>query len=358
MVTFVPSLNTYTSTFLPNRIVEINDSAVTESFPKEINFNPPIQLGRSASFTVSSGVVNPSTGSIYKPTGSLAQLSGSGYILNFKVFLRVNSSIFNIGGGGHGFTVKFALQKSINKGVSWSDLDDHTQYFPGNTSFWYEEFYLRHTDRSATTSSLYRVAALERGTPVDQYNRPVAIFGSGVIQVEDSSYFQVIQYPASNTGPVTQFWMTGSNSNLLFAKKGNEINTFGLNDVWGQKQQNIENSGFDPIVYDFEPQAGDEIRFGGVEVQSYTITQVSQSVTQLGAGNYNALTLVLDRQISNTINTDYFLIRRYITDPGNIILDISKPAGQTSDGVLIPEFLGEKATETKEKIISLLRTQS
>jgi len=150
--------------------------------------------------------------------------------------------------------------------------------------------------------------------------------------------------------------LTGSNSNLLYAKKGSSTNIFGLNDVWGQKQQNINNSGFDPIVYDFEPQAGDEIRFQGVEQQVYTISQITQSVTQsAGTGDYNALTLVLDRPVSNNINTDYFLLRRYVNDPGNIILDISKPAGQTSDGILIPEFLGEKAKETKEKIISLLR---
>ena len=210
---------------------------------------------------------------------------------------------------------------------------------------------LSYTDNAATTSSLYRVEYSIYGWTTDD-----AI--DGAINFAPTSYFQVTQYPAPNTGPVTRFWMTGSNSNLLFAKKGDGVNIFGLNDVWGQKQQNINNSGFDPIVYDFEPQAGDEIRFQGVEQQTYTITQVSQSVTQSGAGNYNALTLTLNRQISNDINTDYFLIRRYTPDPGNIILDISKPAGQTSDGILIPEFLGKKANETKEKIISLLRAQS
>ena len=78
-------------------------------------------------------------------------------------------------------------------------------------------------------------------------------------------------------------------------------------------------------------------------------------MTQSAAGQ---LQLNLDNNIPNGTNLNYFLVRRYIPDPGNIILDISKPAGQTSDGILIPEFLGEKANETKEKIISLLRAQS
>lgn len=314
-----------------------------------IKWNPPIQLGASASFVTSSGLVNPSTGSIYNPTGSLAQLSGSGYILDVKASIDIDFDLTSNSRNNDNIQIYFKIIKNneIKRQEVWGKSfksRGENQKGPNNVT-------LSYTDNAATTSSLYRVEYSIYGWTTDD-----AI--DGAINFAPTSYFQVTQYPAPNTGPVTRFWMTGSNSNLLFAKKGDGANIFGLNDVWGQKQQNINNSGFDPIVYDFEPQAGDEIRFQGVEQQTYTITQVSQSVTQSGAGNYNALTLTLNRQISNDINTDYFLIRRYIPDPGNIILDISKPAGQTSDGILIPEFLGEKANETKEKIISLLRAQS
>ena len=314
-----------------------------------IKWNPPIQLGASASFVTSSGFVNPSTGSIYNPTGSLAQLSGSGYILDVKASIDIDFDLTSNSRSDDNIQIYFKIIKNneIKRQEVWGKSfksRGENQKGPNNVT-------LSYTDNAATTSSLYRVEYSIYGWTTDD-----AI--DGAINFAPTSYFQVTQYPAPNTGPVTRFWMTGSNSNLLFAKKGDGANIFGLNDVWGQKQQNINNSGFDPIVYDFEPQAGDEIRFQGVEQQTYTITQVSQSVTQSGAGNYNALTLTLNRQISNDINIDYFLIRRYIPDPGNIILDISKPAGQTSDGILIPEFLGEKANETKEKIISLLRAQS
>jgi hypothetical protein len=331
IVTFVPSLNTYTPTFLPNRVFEINGSAVTESFPREINFNSPIQLGISASFATSSGLVNPSTGSIYKPTGSLGQLSGSGYILYLESFLQVNSNLNNASVGG--IIIDFALQKSIDGGSNWSNLATHEPYFPGNQPSFSTNFYLRYTDTSATTSSLYRVAALSRGGGLN--------FGRGVIQVADSSYFKVTQYPSPSTGNVTSFWMTGSNSNLLFAKKGTGGGNIGLNDVYGQKQQDIDDSGFDPILLDFEPQPYDEIRFMGTEDQTYTILQVSQSLTSsAGVPNpYQSLTLKLDKNIPSNINTDFFLLRRYVDDPGTIILNINKPAGGTSDGILKPEFI-------------------
>jgi hypothetical protein len=314
-----------------------------------IKWNPPIQLGTSASFATSSGLVNPSTGSIYNPTGSLAQLSGSGYVLDVKASIDIDFDLTSNSRNNDNIQIYFKIIK--NNEIKRQEVWGKSFKLRGENQKGLNNVTLSYTDNAATTSSLYRVEYSIYGWTTDD-----AI--DGAINFAPTSYLQVTQYPAPNTGPVTRFWMTGSNSNLLFARKGDGANIFGLNDVWGQKQQNINNSGFDPIVYDFEPQAGDEIRFQGVEQQTYTITQVSQSVTQSGAGNYNALTLTLNKQISNNINTDYFLIRRYIPDPGNIILDISKPAGQTSDGILIPEFLGEKANETKEKIISLLRAQS
>jgi hypothetical protein len=336
-------------TFANNGLNIINENTLNQTAPYTavIKWNPPIQLGASASFATSSAGAHPSTGSIYKPTGSLAQLSGSGYILDVKAVMYFDYNLTSYRGANNLVKAFISLQK--NTGTGYSNISTTSFDFIANIGAQYPNpIALQYTDRAATTSSLYRVL-IETG-----WNKDSGI--DGAINIRDISYFQVTQYPAPNTGPVTQFWLTGSNSNLLYAKKGSSANIFGLNDVWGQKQQNINNSGFDPIVYDFEPQAGDEIRFQGVEQQAYTISQITQSVTQsAGTGNYNALTLVLDRPVSNNINTDYFLLRRYVNDPGNIILDISKPAGQTSDGILIPEFLGEKATETKEKIISLLR---
>jgi len=336
-------------TFANNGLNIINENTLNQTAPysASIKWNPPIQLGASASFATSSAGVNPSTGSIYKPTGSLAQLSGSGYILDVSTVVYFDYNLTSYRGANNLVKAFISLQKDT--GTGYSNISTTSFDFIANIGAQYPNpIALQYTDRAATTSSLYRVL-IETG-----WNKDSGI--DGAINIRDISYFQVTQYPAPNTGPVTQFWMTGSNSNLLYAKKGSSTNIFGLNDVWGQKQQNINNSGFDPIVYDFEPQAGDEIRFQGVEQQAYTISQITQSVTQsAGTGDYNALTLVLDRPVSNNINTDYFLLRRYVNDPGNIILDISKPAGQTSDGILIPEFLGEKAKETKEKIISLLR---
>lgn len=301
-------------------------------------------IGNSASFFSGSSPVQY----WYQPTGSLGSLSSSGYILYFSFDMKTRST-FN------GSKITYILQKSTNGGSSWSILftspqviytgeiisnnpprQGGTQYTStANSQFAY-------TERNATTSSLYRLAVIAPDIP------------PGQSLILDEPTFIVKQYPAATFNQTstscTLFWVTGSSPNILLANTGS-VSAGGLNQFIGFRQKDIINSGFDPITLDFNPQSNDEIRFQGLENLSFTITNVTQSAT-------GQLQLNLDNNIPNGTNLDYFLLRRYVYDPGNVILDITKPAGQTSDGILIPEFLGEKATETKEKIVSLLRAQT
>jgi len=301
-------------------------------------------IGNSASFFSGSSPVQY----WYQPTGSLGSLSSSGYILYFSFDMKTRST-FN------GSKITYILQKSTNGGSSWSILftspqviytgeiisnnpprQGGTQYTStANSQFAY-------TERNATTSSLYRLAVIAPDIP------------PGQSLILDEPTFIVKQYPAASFNQTstscTLFWVTGSSPNILLANTGS-VSAGGLNQFIGFRQKDIINSGFDPITLDFNPQSNDEIRFQGLENLSFTITNVTQSAT-------GQLQLNLDNNIPNGTNLDYFLLRRYVYDPGNVILDITKPAGQTSDGVLVPEFLGEKATETKEKIVSLLRAQT
>jgi hypothetical protein len=252
----------------------------------------------------------------------------------------------------NGSKITYILQKSTDNGSTWSSIYTPPQVIytgrivsnnpprQGGTVFTSTaNSQFAYTERNATTSSIYRLAAIAPDVP------------PGESLILDEPVFRVTQYPAASFNQTsttcTLFWQTGSSPNILLASTGS-VTAGGLNQFVGFQQQNINNSGFDPITIAFNPQPNDEIRFQGLENLSFTITNVTQSA----AGQ---LQLDLDNNIPIGTNLNYFLLRRYVNDPGNIILDISKPAGQTSDGILIPEFLGEKATETKEKIISLLR---
>jgi len=121
------------------------------------------------------------------------------------------------------------------------------------------------------------------------------------------------------------YWTTSSTpSNVLIASPA-------LTSLYGYRQNDIYNSGFNSIGYPFEIQPYDEIRFEGLEANTYTI--ISASLT-------NRLYLSLDRNISpGGTNLNFFLIRRYADDPAFITLDVDKPAGDSGEGILKPQYL-------------------
>jgi hypothetical protein len=285
----------------------------------------------------------PYSGSIYNPTGSLANLNTEGYILDFRIYLVSDDLVTT--------TITYALQKSTNGGSNWSDLiTAQTDYYNNNeTNIFYQE-------RNATTSSLYRIAATSIGPSfysnqrgqITQYNssRPVSL--------TDRSYFRVTQYPNPGIGTCgAPFWTTGSSANILLASTASD----GLNNYRNQKQKDINKSGFNPINLDFEPQNYDEIRFEGLEQLSFAIIAVTSS--------NNQLQLNLDQEIPNGVNLDYFLLRRYVEDPSSIILDVNFPLTDNSssinsagNGILKPQYITKELESSIDTIVQNLKSQN
>ena len=93
-------------------------------------------------------------------------------------------------------------------------------------------------------------------------------------------------------------------------------------------------------------EAGDEIRFENNEKFSYKIVSVTppgenealQAIN--GSSGVAKLRIVVDRDISPSINKDFFLIRRYVNDSSTIILDTEFPypgtAGNRSEFIISP----------------------
>jgi hypothetical protein len=130
-------------------------------------------------------------------------------------------------------------------------------------------------------------------------------------------------------------------------------------------------SGFEPefltfpmINDEWEVEVGDEIRFENNEKEVYKIIGVFPPTTQdaVNGESIGRLKLILNRDIPPTINLDFFLIRRYKHDEGNLILDFPKPYGvplspQTATGVIFPEFTVEELTTNPDEILKNLLEQ-
>jgi hypothetical protein len=280
--------------------------------PVTLNFSKPVVLGAQSFFSTSSDA--------YNPTGSLANLSSDGYILKFQAHIEANDYYYAI--------VDYAIFKNSVE-VARTQVD-HLASKTGD---------IFYTDASATISDLYTVKAIAYSSLNFGGDDPV-------VQLNAASYFRVTQFPLPGTGVCNSFWTTGSGTpNILLAS----TSSTGLNNFIGQRQQNIERSGFNPISLDFEPQLYDEIRFQGIEDLAYSIINITSSNGQLK--------LQLDGNVPNGTNLSYFLLRRYVNDPSNIILDLDKPAGASSGGVLKPEYVTDNLNKNLDSILQNLKSK-
>ena len=238
-------------------------------------------------------------------------------------------------GSLNGSDATFFIQKNTN-GAGWVNVSQNGQVItPGVTN----AVLLTYSDQNSLTTDEYRVQVTDTNGGQGQF-----------VDVSTNSYFKVIQTPPPGIGSVgpsavapntpLNYWeLVGSvNQTKIIKPKA-------LLDVYGQRQENVSGSGFNPITFDFNVQVGDEIRFLGTETQTYTVVEVKN--------NQSPPHIVFDRNV-NLTNTqmNWFLHRRYVTDPSYLILEVDKPSGGTSTGVLTPEYF---YGETEEKVDSILQ---
>jgi hypothetical protein len=121
---------------------------------------------------------------------------------------------------------------------------------------------------------------------------------------------------------------------------------------------------FPPIDYDWEVFTGDEIRFQNDEEEVYKIIEVLSPATQpaINGEDIGRLKLVLDRPVNPSVNLDFFLIRRYIKDEGNLIIDFPKPYGVplspiSATGLAFPEFPVRELNTNPDEVLKNLLEQ-
>jgi hypothetical protein len=87
-----------------------------------------------------------------------------------------------------------------------------------------------------------------------------------------------------------------------------------------------QTTAFDEIEYPLELTEGDEIRFGNNENFTYKIIRVVPPSENIEGGK-GRLKIFLDKDVDKSVNKDFFLIRRPISNPNSMYLDIPFPYG-------------------------------
>jgi len=272
-----------------------------------INFQTPLILGESASF---------SGNTTYLPD---TNPSASGVVLTTTAKIRAFALV--------GVTATYAIQDNSGNTLAQTQIN-HAQNTGGTIIF---------TDNNATTSTRYKLVMVNSSLN-DNKDTVTEVF------ISTTTELKVQQNPLPGTGNCTLFWtVNAGNRNAISASSA----AGGLNQFYGQKQKNISRSGFNPITLPFELQVGDEIRFEGTEELAFKIKDIDTS-----SGTLN---LTLDRDIPANTDTDFFLIRRYIDDPSYVILEVDKPAGPSSGGILKPQYLSSRIESNLDTILENLQ---
>jgi hypothetical protein len=156
---------------------------------------------------------------------------------------------------------------------------------------------------------------------------------------------------AQNTSVTAPFWTTGSsvynNSSASISLTSSVSLGVALQGMY--KQQDIPNSGFEPIEFPSLILPGDEIRFEYDEATAYRIVEVLPS----SSGTDPLILLTLDRPfpVSPSININHFIIRRPVKD-FNLTLDTTPTV--TDFGFLFPEYPSDKVNNNLQNIIKNL----
>jgi hypothetical protein len=243
---------------------------------------------------------------------------------------------------GQQLTVQLAIQLSEDGGVTFSDLAVKNVPFTitdtgvKETTFSTLSRLFNSGDRIRVVMKTYNVLP----NPFNERANMNFYVNSNFGSAQNQGGFSTPIASGSGVG-ATAFWSTGSTpSNVLTA-------SVSLTSLYSYRQNDIYNSGFNAISYPFEIQPYDEIRFEGIEGNSYTVISSSLS---------DRLYLYLDRNISpGGTNLNFFLIRRYVDDPAFIVLDVDKPAGDSGEGILKPEYLTNRVEGQIDTILDNLQ---
>lgn len=194
--------------------------------------------------------------------------------------------------------------------------------------------------------------------------------------ITTGSYLQVNQTIEPAITVSAPYWISGSAvySQSFYNVDDKYLLAQGsLKSALGLLQRDIAGSGFNTVKYPFTILPGDEIRFEGQESKTHLVIKVYNPEDKFSdytvgiappLGSYGKdlssgfLILEVQPSIYPNTNIDNFVVRRYIEDKNFIIFKSQKPDGQTSAGLIKPEYLSQDILDNFDQINRRFRLQT
>jgi hypothetical protein len=194
------------------------------------------------------------------------------------------------------------------------------------------------------------------------YVKWVGNIPGGSFFVAPSSTFKIYQYPIF-TSPITSsgynsIWNWPDSSSYPYVVTSSQttlVNLFGDPNV---KMSNITGSGFNPIVLPWSIEYGDEFRFEGREDFVYQVGKIfapgdsgSGRLFQTGSIEVHFNAPLPISASTSVFNLDHFVIRRYIDDASQILMEGFKPINSSGPFIVRPEYIVPELNKSVDQFI-------
>lgn len=174
---------------------------------------------------------------------------------------------------------------------------------------------------------------------------PVRLRGQLEFQMDQQS---ISQQALANSIPVAAPYFFTNSADYTILTASSQFSSY-LNQT---SQIDISGSGFDSVFDLASFKVGDQLRFENDEAKVYTINRI---LTQSAQGeNY----FLLDKPVVFGTNVNYFLLRRFIDDPTNIIVQAVKPPGGTGAGTIKPQYITGTLDKNLGRVVQKLQQQN
>ena len=149
----------------------------------------------------------------------------------------------------------------------------------------------------------------------------------------------------SGAGYTNAVWIDLSINNRILAFQDNNNTT----------QLNITSSGFNPFIHPGTPIPGDEFRFMGLEQYTFMVVSSSLDLTPFS----ERIIFYLNRPVpaftdaspSSTFNLNKFLLRRYVNDASQIIMEGFRPTNSSGPYLVRPEYIVPELNKSLDQFI-------
>jgi hypothetical protein len=188
------------------------------------------------------------------------------------------------------------------------------------------------------------------------------IYSEGSLSLIENPKLTISQYPVY-TFPVTS---SGANSIWGYADKTNYpyvitssqstlVNIYGDNNV---KMSNITGSGFNPVTLPWSIKYGDEFRFEDREDFVYQVGKIfgpadsgSGRLFQTGSIEVHFNAPLPVSASTSVFNLDHFVIRRYVDDASQILMEGFAPIDSQGPYIVRPEFVAPELNKSVDQFI-------